>query len=341
VIEGRYFDGLRSTPHPAQVEIGADRIVRVRFADSEREAPLAAIAVSDRLGSTPRRLRFDDDAVFETSDNDGVDRALALVGHRHFSGHVARWEGRWRIAIGSVVAVVLIAVLFIRFGVPLMASAAARLLPASVDRAISMQGLELLDRTMLGASTLPPKRQQALRDRFDAMTRPLNDGHIYKLELREGGPLKANAFALPDGTIVMTDELVKLSQNDDELVAVLAHEIGHVRGRHALRMLLQASGVAAITLAVYGDVASTSALAASIPTVLINAKHSRQFEQEADIFAKQWLHEHNIPEQRFDDMLCRLEQSSPSGDELKYLRSHPATDERAHCKPGGKADVRK
>jgi Zn-dependent protease with chaperone function len=340
VIEGRYFDGLRSTPHLAQLEIGADRIVRVRLGDSEREAPLAAVAVSDRLGSTPRRLRFEDDAVFETPDNDGVDRALALVGHRHFSGHVARWEGRWRIAIGAMVAVVLIAVLFIRFGLPLLAHAAADVLPPSVDRAISAQGLELLDRTVLKSSTLKQQRQQELRDRFNAMTQPLKDGHVYKLELREGGPIKANAFALPDGTIVMTDELVRLAQNDEELVAVLAHEIGHVRGRHALRMLFQAAGVAAITLTLYGDVASTSALAASIPTVLINAKHSRQFEEEADTFAKQWLREHHVPEQRFDDMLCRLEQSSPSGDELKYLRSHPATAERAHCKPGGQADVR-
>ena len=336
MIEGRYFDGRSSTPHPAQVQIGVDRIVRVIFEGSERDAPLASVAVSDRVGRTPRRLGFDDGAVFETLDNDGVDRALEMVGQRHFSGRVARWEGRWQVAVGALVAVVVLAVVFIRFGVPLIANAAAHVLPASVDRAISAQGLDILDRTVLADSALPATRQQQLRDRFGQMTATLKDGHVYHLELRKGGPLKANAFALPDGTIVMTDELIQLAQNDDEIVAVLAHEIGHVRGRHALRMLLQAAGVAAITLTVYGDVASTSALAASIPTVLINAKHSRQFEEEADAFAKLWLREHGIPQQRFDDLLCRLEQSSPSGDELKYLRSHPPTAERAQCTPGGK-----
>jgi Zn-dependent protease with chaperone function len=295
--------------------------------------PLATVQISDRLGSTPRRLRFDDAAVFETLDNDGVDRGLEALGQRHFSGRVARWEGRWQNAVGALVAVVLIAVLFIRFGVPALANLAAHVLPASVDRAISVQGLDLLDRTVLGDSALPPNRQKELRDRFDGMTATLADGHVYRLEFRKGGPLKANAFALPDGTIVMTDELVALAQNDEEIVSVLAHEIGHVRGRHALRMLLQAAGVAAITLTLYGDVASTSALAASIPTVLINAKHSRQFEEEADTFAKQWLRDHGIPESRFDDMLCRLEKSAPSGDDdLKFLRSHPSTSERAHCR---------
>jgi Zn-dependent protease with chaperone function len=171
-----------------------------------------------------------------------------------------------------------------------------------------------------------------LLKRFAEMVAPLQDGHAYRLELRQGGPLQANAFALPDGIVVVTDELVELSQNEDEVVAVLAHEVGHVRGRHALRMLLQGAGVAAITLAVFGDVSSTSALAASVPTVLINAKHSREFEVEADEFAKQWLREHGIPQRRFDDLLCRLEKSSPAGDEtITYLRSHPPTAERAQC----------
>jgi hypothetical protein len=140
-----------------------------------------------------------------------VDRALALVGHQHFSGQIARWEGLWRVAIAALAAVVLIAVLFIRFGVPLLANTAAHALPPSVDRSISAQGLELLDRSLLEKSALTSMRQQELRDRFNSITRSLNDGHVYKLEFRKGGPLKANAFALPDGTIVMTDELVALA----------------------------------------------------------------------------------------------------------------------------------
>ena len=62
------------------------------------------------------------------------------------------------------------------------------------------------------------------------MTKPLDDGHVYQLEFRHGGYIDANAFALPSGIIVMTDELVELAKSDDELISVLAHEIGHVRG---------------------------------------------------------------------------------------------------------------
>jgi Zn-dependent protease with chaperone function len=155
------------------------------------------------------------------------------------------------------------------------------------------------------------------------------------LELRSGDAVGANALALPSGIIVMTDDLVELAQHDDELVAVLAHEIGHVRGRHALRQLLQTAGVSALALAVLGDVSSISGLASAIPA-LLQAKHSRDFEREADVFAKQWLMKNNIAPERFDAILCRLDAavgSAVSSDVLDYMSSHPPTSERARCAP--------
>ena len=137
------------------------------------------------------------------------------------------------------------------------------------------------------------------------MTEPLKDGHVYRLEFRQGGLIGANAFALPSGIIVMTDELVEMAETDDELVAVLAHEVGHVRGRHALRQLLQAAGVSALAFALLGDVSSISALLSAAPA-LLHAKHSRDFEREADGFAKQWLRENGIAESNFDAILCRI-----------------------------------
>jgi len=42
-----------------------------------------------------------------------------------------------------------------------------------------------------------------------------------------------NAFVLPSGQIGVTTRLLKLVQNDDQLAAVLGHEVGHVVARHA------------------------------------------------------------------------------------------------------------
>ena len=63
-----------------------------------------------------------------------------------------------------------------------------------------------------------------------------------------------NAFALPGGTMVMTDQLVELVDHDDAvLTGVLAHELGHLQARHGMRMLVQATAIGAVSSLVFGD----------------------------------------------------------------------------------------
>ncbi len=128
---------------------------------------------------------------------------------------------------------------------------------------------------------------------------------------------------------MITDELVLLAKHDNELMAVLAHEIGHVVNRHALRRLLQDSTTALIIASITGDVTSVTALSATLPTMLIEAKYSRDFEREADQFALRQLRENDIEPRYFADILLRLQAQHPdAGDVFGYLSSHPATQER-------------
>ena len=140
----------------------------------------------------------------------------------------------------------------------------------------------------------------------------------------------ANAFALPSGIVVMTDELVDLAQADEELQVVLAHEIGHVVHRHSLRMLLQNSATSLLIIGLTGDVSSASVLVAGVPTALVQAKHSRQFENEADDYAYAWMDRNGVPHRYFTDMLERLEKKygGAGSGALSWLSSHPSTAER-------------
>ncbi len=61
------------------------------------------------------------------------------------------------------------------------------------------------------------------------------------VEFRASPIIGANAFALPGGIVIVTDQLMQLAEHDDEILAVLAHEIGHVKHRHVLRGLPQDS----------------------------------------------------------------------------------------------------
>jgi len=345
VIQGRYFDGRSSAPVEATLEIGADGMVRVHGLPEPVAAPLLDLEISDRIGNIARRISFADGAVFETHDNDAVDAALDgardVVGLRHGSGLVHWLESRWHVALASVAGVVVISAAFLIWGVPAIANWAAGVMPASMDQAIGSGTLDVLDRVAFEPSNLPKARQRELETLFTRMTAPLDDGHDYELELRDGGGLGANAFALPSGIVVMTDQLVALSKSDDELRAVLAHEIGHVRGRHALRHLLQAAGITAIATALLGDVSSISGILSAAPA-LLDAKNSRDFETEADNFARQWLQENHVVESSFDAILCRLshaEGSEAGKKDFDFFSTHPATGKRASCKAPADAAV--
>ena len=206
-------------------------------------------------------------------------------------------------------------------------------LPAATESLIGRDTLAALDRFVFTPSKLPPERQEALRKLFAGMGAGMaaekSGTSAYRLELRKGGRVGPNALALPAGIVVVTDELVELSKDDREIEAVLAHEIGHLRQRHILRHVLQDSATALLVAATLGDLTSLTTLAAAAPTLLLQAKFSRDFEREADDFALDYLAKRGIPLETFAAILQRMEEKRPGGkDASDYLSTHPASRER-------------
>ena len=120
---------------------------------------------------------------------------------------------------------------------------------------------------------------------------------------------EANAFALPDGLIVAGDRLLKIL-SDEEFAAVMAHEIGHVHGRHGMRSFLQSVGLFAFISFAFGD--PSFLLAGGVG--LLNLKYSRGFEREADCFAYHYTVRNNLPATLIGDALQKMElamQSNP------------------------------
>lgn len=329
MITGHYFDGKTSAAHDATLEFGTDAVT-IHGLAQELVVPLGKIDISDRIANIARRIALPGGAVFETADNDAVDRARDAAGLRTKSAFVHWLESRWPISLAALGLVVVSAFAFVRWGIPAVAGWTARVLPTEVDRAIGSGTLELLDKYVFLASDVRIERQRELQARFEQMTAPLQDGHDYRLEFRDGRQIGANAFALPSGIILMTDDLVTDAHSDDEIIAVLAHEIGHVRGRHALRQMLEAAGISAMSVALFGDVSSISGVLNAVP-VLLNARISREFETEADQFARQWMRENGVAESSFDAILCRIAGDAKGSGPYDFLATHPPLSERADC----------
>lgn len=327
-VSARYFDGKRSDGHQVTLELDAQRVLRMRGEGIERGWALAEVRASERVGSSRRYLYFPDGSQCETADNEGIDRLFA-----ERQPGAARLLHRWESGLGYALAALVITVAAgwaaIVWGIPALAKRVAFALPATTETLIARDALAALDRFVFAPSRLPPQRQEALRKLHAGMTAGIDGASGYRLELRRGGRAGANALALPAGIIVVTDELVELARDDREIEAVLAHEIGHLRQRHILRHVLQDSAAALLVAVSVGDLTSLTSLAAAAPTLLLQAKFSRDFEREADDFAFGYLARRGIPLEVFAAILQRLEEKRPGGkDAPDYLSTHPATRER-------------
>ncbi|HEY9191898.1 MAG TPA: M48 family metallopeptidase [Methyloversatilis sp.] len=332
-VAALYFDGRSARAHPATLTLrGHD--LHLNATDLSRIDALSTVRLSEPMGQAARIITYEDGAHVEVRDHAALAVLLAASGQRDSA--VVRWAFQPR-AVLAMLAGLLCALWFAwQFGLPWAARLAAPHVPDEVVTALSQQTLAWVDGGVMTASTLDAQRQQALRDALAAMVR---SGGLpaHALIFRSGGAIGANAFALPDGTLIVTDQLVALAGSDDEVLAVLLHELGHVRSRHGMRMLLQGS-VSALFMAWYlGDVSSLLAMA---PTALIQAGYSRDMEREADDFAARMLRRQGLAPALLADMLEKLAGAHDTGDRASgslpaWLSSHPDTSERiAHLRSG-------
>ena len=294
--------------------------------DPEETLDFDALRISPRLGNTPRKLTLPQGREFETLDNDTVDALMAERGPKAH-GWLHWLENRLGLVAAAAALVLVCGGLFVVYGVPAVAREAAFAVGPEWNARVGKGTLELLDQTF-EESELPEDRRAELSAQFDRVVERASDEHQYTLLFRGGGIIGANAFALPSGTIVLTDELVALADSDEELISVLAHEVGHVVHRHGLRQTIQSSMLAVTLVLLTGDLSSASAFVAALPTALAESSFSREFEREADDYAIEYLQAEGIDPNHFARMLARLEDQAGEGFELSFLATHPTTKER-------------
>jgi Zn-dependent protease with chaperone function len=335
-LRGHYYDGNTSAQVRAECRIYDNGAVHVRRAEDGAlllTLPRFEVNASPRLANTIRHLYFPQGQKFETRDNRAVDDILNRFRKRSWLHAVHLLESRKRYILACVAVLIAIMWGVGRYGVPAAAWAIARNLPQSVAQKAGSHTLDVLDRSVFKPSRIDDAVQQRLQSRFQPLIQDHRSLHLQIL-FRDGGRLGANAFALPSGAIVFTDQMVQLARNDDELLAVLAHEAGHVTHRHGIRRIIQDSLLAFAIMAITGDASGTSQLFLGLPVALTELAYSREFEREADQYALDYLRSHGISPRHFSDLMRRLQQEKhpdgPGGEShwSNYLSTHPDMEER-------------
>ncbi|MCO4760328.1 MAG: M48 family metallopeptidase [Myxococcales bacterium] len=326
-VAGTWFSGESTAGVEVVLRWDGQGSITLDGVPGGRQFDVATMVISAPIGATPRSIHFGGRGKLRSTDFAAV-VALERATGRGQGGHwLDRMEASWTLAALFVVLLVVGSAAGFKWGVPWVANEAAMALPASAVEQIGQGTLVLLDETMLKPSKLKPARQSELRQTFAQLKRRYD--HLpLKLLFRRGiGP---NAFALPDGTVLLTDELAALSTDDRQLIAVLAHEIGHVHHRHGVRMAIEGTAVSIAVAVFLGDVSDLGVVTAGMPAAVVQAQFSQGHETEADTFALETLMHIGVAPHHFLDIMNKLQAKAGTEDKgvQRYFASHPATSER-------------
>jgi len=318
MVEAFYFDGNTATRHPVRLSI-ADEKLHIQGADVSLQLPLDSLGFGEPLANAPRQIELPAGGRCEVPDAAALARMLSAAGIRESS--VVRLQKRWTWALASLLFVLIWGFCTYRWGLPEAARILAQQVPPELSQKLSRNALRQLDGSYFKPSRLPEARQQQIREQATAFLGAM-DTPPWRLHFRTSPGLGSNAFALPDGSIILLDSLVH-QLDDAEINAVIAHELGHLVHRDALRLLIQKATVAFIVAAWLGDASSA---AVGISSQLIQTDYSREAELAADAFAARFLLQCCRSAEPLISSLGKLERShGPSGG---AFATHPDTGQR-------------
>ena len=148
-----------------------------------------------------------------------------------------------------------------------------------------------------------------------------------------------NAFAAPSGLVFFFSGLIEKMDTEDELVSVLAHEIGHVVSRHIAKGMDQGAkiGVATTLLALASLALGVGAISQALLTGSLavgqaaNLHFSRKHEEEADRLAYGWMKKmgrNPIGQESMLKTMRRINRYTMGNNVPQYLLTHPYPEER-------------
>jgi predicted Zn-dependent protease len=340
-----YYDGVTAARHDVTVDLGSQGL-RIEGADGTllAEWPYNALetlsAPEDvlRLGRARNPLL----ARLEIRDRDlaaAVDQRSVLVDRSH---RIER-KLRARVVFWSLAATAALVIVGI-VGMPRIAARVAPLLPYSMEHkfgaAIERQAQTSLD-TQKDGITFECGRAAAEQSGRTAFAKLMGE-----IETAAGLPIAlsamvvrrpdTNAITLPGGYIFVFKGLLDNAQTPDELAGVIAHEVGHVAHRDALRSVLQAAGLSFLFGMVLGDFVGGGAVIFAARTIL-QMSYSRAVEAAADAYGVALMMKMGGDPRALAAILLRIAGTTHPGPKL--LIDHPETRDRvtaieAMAKPG-------
>lgn len=316
-MPARFHDGREARAHPADVAVEG-RLVHIAADGREHRWPLNAIAIDRHGGEARLSWKGDRDARLILPEVEWI----ALAGAADVA--VMRRGRRREIAlVGGLAAAGAAVAGFVFFGMPVLSGPLARATPAEYERRMG----ENFD-AQIGA-VFPTcggeSGQRVLRELGDQIGGYADTTFI--IEVRAVQAPMINAFALPGGPILITDDLIRDLESPDELAAVVAHEVAHIEQRHVMQAVWRLLGMGMVLDAVVGGGSGAGQQAVLLAGQITDLNYSRVAEVEADARGMELLHARGMSSRGMASFFARLEGGGGSpgetGAAAEFLSTHP------------------
>jgi beta-barrel assembly-enhancing protease len=321
--DGIYHDGLSSKPQAIEVFFDKTKSC-FQFINQDNKSirwnltEVLFAKVGQKLS-----IKLKENTLQNITIND-VNFIQNINDFRTKNGHVLWYEKIIKLGLKThaIIAVSLLAfvVVFYIYVIPFVAEKSVVLIPEEYD-------------TKLGDLFF---EQSTLFEDVDVEKTKALNLFANNLELKNTKKLKftvinsstVNAFALPDGNIVVYTGILNAMQNYDELVGLIGHEASHVNKRHSMKMICRNLSGYIFVSVVLGDANAVMAAIGDNVNTLQSLSYSRTFEHEADVDGFQILVNNNINPKGMSNLFKRLQAEENDLSIPEFLSSHPVTNDR-------------
>jgi len=328
---GRYFDGKSTQARAVDVRFDGTMLDFYFGAEGPpQQYALTDVHVAERSAGVDLVLGLPNGASVWL-DGTALALAEAIWAAVKPRQRVARLVASWPAVAACLLTLVTFFAWFDRQGAGQLAQFALPLVPASVDQKVGEQAMRFVDVQWPDRTDVPVERYQRIIERFHEVSKTVAPDVNLELAFRKikKRPKIANAFALPNGKIILLDGLINIL-NDDEVMAILGHELGHVLHRDYTQSVLRSIGLVTLAQVAFGDF---STVAAGTVTTLQELNYSRDAERNADAFARQFVQQAGLSPAVLASAFKKLEAASgegKGGDIPDWLSTHPPMSERQH-----------
>lgn len=332
-LQGHAYAARSSHRRPARLLTrNSDKGLLVDIQAEDRaviaSALLTDINVDPPLGSAPRKLTWPDGSVFEANDYDGIAQLIGNV-----RGSVLHRYEAFKPRLFAVVAVCLGAIWVLwRYGLDILASVAIAFTPPIMIEQIDKGSMQTIDFAMAEPSRLTEGQKDYVEGIYHRLVASLPEDeqqkHSFDLLFRDMPGMGPNAFALPGGTMVITDAFVYQFPQPDVIAGVLGHEIGHVVEQHGLKRLYRTLSLYLLISFLAGDTGPILEDIVLEGNLLLSLSHSRTQETAADEFGLTLADAAGFDPAGLRLFFEELHEEYGHNEPAQWMSTHPSSAER-------------